>query len=120
MRDLNNLDEMFSVLVDAEEPVRAILADAETERLWKNGSYLDVLFYLISGHRAEVYGVIAAFDGGITAEEVPAVYSLPKIVALFREVIRNEAVREIFALFSSAGKKTGVTSSGSAPENTGV
>lgn len=120
MRDLNNLDDMLSVLVDAEEPVRAILTDAETERLWKNGSYLDVIFYLMRGHRAEVYGVIAAFDGGITAEEVPTVYSLPKIVSLFREVVHNEAVREIFALFSSAGKKMGVNSSGSAPENTGV
>lgn len=120
MRDLNNLDDMLSVLVDAEEPVRAILSDTETERLWKNGSYLDVLFYLMRGHRAEIYGVIAAFDGVITADEVPEKYSLPKIVALFREVVHNEAVREIFALFSSAGKKRDVSSSGSAPENTGV
>ncbi len=119
MRDLNNLDDMLSVLVEAEAPVRAILADSETERLWKKGTYLDVLFYLMRGHRAEIYGIVAALDGGIAADDVPAVYTLPKIVAMFGEVIRNEAVREIFALFSAAGRKTGVTSSGSAPENTG-
>lgn len=120
MRDLNNLDDMLSVLVDAEEPVRAILTDKETERLWKNGSYLDVLFYLMRGHRAEIYGVIAALDGRISAEEVPEAYSLPKIISLFRDVVKNDAVREIFALFSQAGRKMGAASSGSAAVNTGA
>ncbi len=118
MRNLNNLDEMLCVLVDTEQPVRAILADEEVKKLWRGGTYLDMAFYLLRAHRAELYAVIAALDGEVTAEEVPEKYGVAGVIHLFAEAAKNAEVRELFALFTAAGKKTGAVSSGSAPENT--
>lgn len=120
MRNLNNLDEMLCFLVDVEQPVRAILADDTVKTLWRGGTYLDVAFHLPRTHRAELYAVIAALDGEITAEEVPEKYGVSGVIHLFAEAAKNAEVRELFALFTAAGKKMGAVSSGSAPENTGA
>lgn len=118
MRNLNNLDEMLCVLADAEKPVRAILADDEVKKLWRGGSYLDVMFYLIRRHREALFGVIAALDGEVTAEEAAGKYSLTDAIRLFSGVIHSEELREVFVLFSAAEKKKSAVSSGSAPGNT--
>lgn len=117
MRNLNNLDEMLCVLVDAEQPVRAILADDTVKTLWRGGTYLDMAFYLLRAHRAELYAVISALDGEVTAEEVTEKYGASGVIHLFAEAAKNAEVRELFALFTAAGKKTGAVSSGSVPEN---
>ena len=118
MRDLNNLNDMMLVLVDAEQPVRTILADEEVKNLWRGGTYMDMLFYLIREHRPEIFAVIAALDGAVTAEEAMEKYGLSDVVRMFTAVFHSEEARELFALFTAAGKKTGAVSSGSAPENT--
>lgn len=120
MRDLNNLDNMIAVLVDVEQPVRGVLADPEVKNLWQNGTYLDMVFYLLKTHRAALYAVIAALDGEATAEEVPGKYGVSGVIHLFAEAAENKEVREMFALFSAAGKKRSAASSGPATETTGA
>ncbi len=120
MRDLNNLDEMLCALAEAEQPVRAILLDEEVKHLYRGGTYLDMVFYLIRVHRAELYAVIAALDGEVTPEDVPEKYGVSGVIRLFAEAAENAEVRELFALFTAAGKKTRAVSSGSAPANTGA
>lgn len=120
MRNLNNLDEMMDLFVEAEAPVRAILADEEVKKLWRGGSYLDVIFCLFREHRAGLYAVIAALDGEVGGEEVAEKYSLTDVIRLFTEIVRCEEFRELIALFTSAGKKKGAVSSGSPTANTGA
>lgn len=118
MRNLNNLDDMLCVLVDAEQPVRAILADGEVKNLWKKGTYLDAIFYMLRAHRAELYAVVSALDGEVTPEEVPGKYGVSGVIHLFAEAAKCAEVRELFGLFTAAGKKKSAVSSGSAPVNT--
>lgn len=120
MRNLNNLDEMISVLVETEQTVRGILADEEVKKLWDDGTYLDMVFYLLRAHRAGLYAVIAALDGGVTAEEVPEKYGVTGVIHLFAQAAENTEVRELFGFFTAAGKKKGAASSGSATETTGA
>ena len=118
MRNLNNLDNMLCVLVEAEQPVRAILADEAVKDLWRNGTYLDVVFHLLRAHRAELYAVISALDGEVTPDDVPGKYGVSGVIHLFAEAAKNAEVRELFGLFTAAGKKMSAVSSGSAPGNT--
>ena len=120
MRNLNNLDEAICVLVDAEEPVRAILADKNVKNLWRGGTYLDVLFYLLRERRAELYAVIAALDGETDAGQVAETYSPTEVVRLFRDLAGSDEIRRLFALFTAAGTKKDAGSSGSLTANTGA
>lgn len=119
MRNLNNPDELIEVLADADEPLRAILADDEMKRIYREGSWWELLTYALKTHRLNLYAVVAALDGGCTAEEVPQKYTVTEIFSLFRCLAANEEYREIFAVFGFAGKKN-ATSSGSAAVNTGA
>lgn len=120
MRNLNNLDEMLSVLVDVEQPIRDVLADEEVKKLYRGGTYTDMVFYLLRVHRADLYAVIAALDGEVTAAEVPAKYGASGVIHLFAEAAKNQEIRELFVLFSQAGKKMSAAFSGSAAATTGV
>lgn len=118
MRDLNNLDELVEVLVEVDEPLRTIAADKEIRRIWREGSYWDMLMHMLKTHRTNLYAVVAALDGGITAAEVPARYKVTEIFSMFRTIAANEEYREIFAFFGFAERRKGAASSGSAMVNT--
>lgn len=120
MRNLNNLDELAEILVEVDEPLRAIVSDEEIRRIYYEGSYWELLVYALKMHRMNLYAVIAALDGGIAAADVPEHYKVTDISAMFRELAANGEYREIFAFFGFAGKKKGAASSGSATETTGA
>lgn len=120
MRNLNNLDDLANFIVEADMPIRDILADAEVKRIWKDGTYWELLVYLMKAHRAELYAVIAALDGEVLPGEVAGKYTVSDLAALLKEQLSTPEYAEILALFGAAGKKKSAASSGSATETTGA
>jgi transketolase N-terminal domain/subunit len=120
MRNLNNPDELAEVLVEADEPIHTMIGDSELKRIFREGSYWELMMYAVKAHRKNLYAVVAALDGGITAADVPNHYSVTDIIALFRGIAANKEYREVFSLFGFAVKKKGAASSGTATANTGA
>lgn len=120
MRNLSNIDDLANFIVEADAPVRDILADAEVKRIRKDGTYWELLVYLMKVHRAELYAVIAALDGGVLPGEVAGKYTVPELAALLKEQLSKPEYAEILALFGVAGRKKGAASSGSAMGTTGA
>lgn len=120
MRDLNNPDELVAVLAEADEPIRTIVSDGEIRRIYLEGSWWELMVYALKTHKMNLYAVVAALDGGITAAEVPEHYKVTDIFAMFRGLAANEEYREIFAFFGFTGRKKGAASSGPVTATTGA
>ena len=118
MRNLDNVNDTMLVLADAEQPVRAILEDETVKALYRDGTYLDLLMYLICHHRDTFFEVVAAVDGEVDAKSAKEVYDWKRLRAMVDTIMSNKSFCEIVGLFIKAGKRTSAVSSGSAPVNT--
>lgn len=118
MRNLDNVNDTMLVLADAEQPVRTILADETVKELYRDGTYLDLLMYLVCHYRDTFFEVVAAVDGEVDAEGAKKVYDWKRLLAMVEAIKSNKSFCEIVVLFFRAGRKKRAVSSGSAPENT--
>ncbi len=118
MRNLTNPDDLVQVLLEIDEPVRRIIGDADLKEAFQYGTYWELLLYLLRYHKNALYAVVAALDGTIAAEDVPAHYTVMEIFRILQDAAKTEGVKEIFAFFGLATRKNGAVSSGRSPENT--
>ena len=115
MRNLTNPDDLAQVMLDIDEPLRGIIRDSDLKETFKNGTYWDLIMHMLRCHKTALYAVVAALDGTIAAEEVPARYTVTQIIALIKDAAKTEGVREIVSFFVPATRKSGAGSSGESP-----
>lgn len=107
-------DEAIDVLNDLLEPVGAIAADPEINKMMQTGgggTVLDLARAVLKNHKAEVIQIMA-IDDGVTPDEERGVLTALTIPGRLLKLLSVPAVREL--LFGSAATTPPATGSSAA------
>lgn len=107
-------DEALELLADLMDPVLEIIADGEVASVLQKGHYAAAVKPILKAHKQAVLQILALLNGK-TVEEYKKEVNLFTIPKALLELLNDP---DLMSLFTSAEQTEGVTSSGSASENT--
>lgn len=107
-------DEALELLADLVDPAIEIMADADIAQMLKSGRYIGAVKPILKAHKQAVLQILALLNGK-TVEEYKKEVNLFTIPKALLELLNDP---DLMSLFTSAEQTEGVTSSGSASENT--
>ena len=107
-------DEAIELLADLVDPVLEIISDAEIADQLQKKLYAAAVKPILKAHKQAVLQILALLNGK-TVEEYKSEVNLFTIPKALLELLNDP---DLMNLFTSAEQTEGVTSSGSASENT--